>query len=103
MQNEKTEALQTLQKYLQKGDTVYTVLRHCAPSGMTRWLDLYVIKNGEPLRLTWSAAKALGYTYDRKREALKIGGCGMDMGFAVVYDLAAVVCGKSSDLSHRWL
>jgi hypothetical protein len=54
---------------------------------MTRWLDLYVMVDNEPLRITYKAAAAGSYSYDPKRDALKIGGCGMDMGFAVVYDL----------------
>lgn len=86
MQNQ-TEAIENLRGIISVGDRVYTVLRHCSASGMTRWLDLYIIKDNTPRRITWLAAAALGYTYDFKREALKVGGCGMDMGFHVVYCL----------------
>ena len=86
MQNQ-NEAIENLRGIISVGDRVYTILRHRSASGMTRWLDLYIIKNNEPRRITWLAAAALGYTYDFKREALKVGGCGMDMGFHVVYCL----------------
>ena len=106
---EKTEAIETLNKWLAVGDTVYTILRHRSSSGMTRWLDLYVIKDGRPLRLTYSACKALGYPYDRKHDSLKVTGCGMDMGFHVVYSLAYVLNNGKTEgdagysLQHNWL
>lgn len=100
---ERQEAIDQLKRYLKPGTTVYTILRHVASSGMTRWIDLYVFENNEPRRLTWNACLSTGYTYDRKREALKIGGCGMDMGFAVVYDLSKTVLGDATALNHRWM
>ena len=102
LKHDKKEALETLteQVKLLPGETVYTVLRGVARSGMTRWIDLYVIRDGEPLRITWSAANATGYTYDRKREALKIGGCGMDMGFQAVYQLGCVLWPQGTPEPH---
>lgn len=106
---DKAEAIVSLNKYLNVGDTVYTVMRHVSSSGMTRYIDLYVIKDNRPLRLTWSAATALGWTYDRKREALKVTGCGMDMGFHTVYSLARVLYSGTSEgdagysLQHTWM
>lgn len=106
---DKAEAIETLNRWLSVGDTVYTILRHRSSSGMTRWLDLYVIKDGRPLRLTWSAAMALGWPYDRKREAIKVSGCGMDMGFHTVYSLAYVLNNGKTDgdagysLQHNWI
>ena len=71
MQNQ-TEAIENLRGIISVGDRVYTILRHRSASGMTRWLDLYIIKDNTPRRITWLAAAALGYTYDFKREALKV-------------------------------
>ena len=90
---DKAEAIRALLEDLKlsPGETVHTVIRNVARSGMTRWLDLYVIRDGEPRRITWNACNATGYTYDRKHEALKIGGCGMDMGFEAVYVLSRVL------------
>jgi hypothetical protein len=35
---------------------------------MSRTLDLYYVENGEIFRITWSAAKVLEWTYDRRKE-----------------------------------
>lgn len=94
IKEEKAEAIRDLTTgwvALKPGETVYTSLVNCARSGMTRWIDLFVMRDNQPQRITWLAARATGYTYDRKREALKIGGCGMDMGFQAVYQLSSVL------------
>lgn len=85
---EQATAREQLRELLPPGSTVYTVLRHCSKSGMYRAIDCYVIRDNEPQRLTFSVAKATGMKYDRKHEAIGIGGCGMDMGFAIVNDLS---------------
>ena len=106
---DKTEAIERLRSMMDVGNTIYTVLRHVSSSGMTRYIDLYVIKDNRPLRITWSAAQALGWPYDRKREALKVTGCGMDMGFHAVYTLSRVIySGKVEgdagySLQHNWM
>lgn len=87
-QSERAEAIAQLRETLKPGTTVYTILRHVSRSGMSRDIDVYVMEDGEPRRITWSVAKAADLTYSRKAEAIKIGGCGMDMGFAIVYDLS---------------
>ena len=74
------------------GNTIYTVLRHVAKSGMTRWLDVIVMDSddGSPRQITRAVAEVAGYTrsHDKHGGALKAEGCGMDMGFAVVYNLS---------------
>lgn len=86
-EKEKQEAIEQLRKWLKPGDTVYTVLRHVSRSGMQREISLYVIKDGEPQWLDGWASKALGERIG-KREGLVVGGCGMDMGFHLVYNLS---------------
>lgn len=82
------EAIAHLRTIINPGDTVYTVLRSVSRSGMSRTVDVIKIdKDGNPCRLTHSVAVALDFTYDRKQEALKVQGCGMDAGFEVVYHL----------------
>lgn len=55
---------------------IYTILRHVSASSMTRFMDLYVMVDNEPRRITWQAAKIMGWTYDTKRDALKVGAVG---------------------------
>ena len=114
---ERAEAIANLQQWLKRDERIYTVLRHRAASGMTRYIDLFYIADDKtPRRITWQAAKALGWTYDTQREALKVTGCGMDMGFYAVFALSSVlfrdadnfrdpVTGEDAgySLRHEWI
>jgi hypothetical protein len=89
---EREEAIAHLRTVLKPGDTIYTVLRKVSSSGMSRQIDVYVIKDNRPWFLTGWVSKACGYSRaDQGHGPLRVGGCGMDMGFAVVYDLSRVV------------
>jgi hypothetical protein len=57
---------------------------------MYRVLDVYIIKDNAPLRLSWSVAIVAGAGYDKRHEGVRAGGCGLDVGFALVYSLARV-------------
>ena len=97
---ERAEAIADLREQLQPGDVIFTRLNHVSASGMTRWLDLFVIRDNEPQRLTWSAAAATDYIYCDRRESLKIEGCGMDMGFSAVYSLGRALWPDGTDSPH---
>ena len=88
-QSEQAEALERLRGWLSAGDTVYCVLRHVSKSGMSRVIEFKKIDGEQVLTFGYNIAKALGMPFDRAREGVKVGGAGMDMGFAVVYDLSA--------------
>jgi hypothetical protein len=77
------EAVERLQRMLKPGDTVQTILRHVSRSGMSR--SISPVFNGE--EISYLVGPALGMKYDQKNSGLKISGCGMDMGFSIVYDL----------------
>lgn len=87
------EAIETLrgQFGIKPGDTLYTNLIHVSASGMYRVLDVYKIVDNTLLRLSWSAAAACGLKYDMKHEGVGMRGCGMDMGFWLVYELSSVL------------
>lgn len=70
---------------------------------MTRWIDLYVIRDNKPRRISYNVGTAGIESYDRKREAVKVGGCGMDMGFHLVYWLGVVLFGDGYALKHSWM
>lgn len=88
---EREEAVATLREALKPGDTVYTILKHCSRTGMQRVIDVYVIKDNQPQRYSWTVAIACGWTYSKDHEGIKMGGCGMDMGFHLVYCLGRVL------------
>jgi hypothetical protein len=84
---------QLLGYYLEEGATVYTVLRSVSSSGMSRTISLKVAKGGQILDLTYFASVVLGWSLVEKNgsRAIRVGGCGMDMGFHTVYTLASVL------------
>jgi hypothetical protein len=100
---ERNKAIISLKNYLRPGTTVYTVLRSVSASGMSRTLDLYVVINSEIVRITWRVAEALDARYDQKRQALRVSGCGMDMGWHCIYNLSHLILGNGYALKHQWL
>jgi hypothetical protein len=84
---------QLLEYYVNEGDTVYTVLRSVSSSGMSRTISLKVARGGQILDLTYFASVVLGWPLVEKNgsRALRVGGCGMDMGFHTVYTLASIL------------
>jgi hypothetical protein len=93
LEMEKQEAKERLLAIgIKPGDTIYTKLVHVSRSGMYRVIDMYVIKDNIPLRISWSAGTLLE-GYDQKHEGAKASGCGMDMGFHLVYNLGYALFG----------
>ena len=96
---EQAEAIERLREYVRPGTRVYTILRHVSKSGMTRVVDCKVaMPDSSIAHIGYNVAQAMGYTWDDKREGMRVGGCGMDMGSHVVYGLGVVLfgCGKDT-------
>lgn len=108
-QTERNEAIDRLKEILHPGDTVYTVLRHVSRSGMYRVVSVYAIADNEPRWLSNLVATAIGFRFDNKHDAVGVGGCGMDVGFEIVYNLSRVLFqnGDKADagylLKQRWM
>lgn len=92
---EKTEAIESLRKIVKPGDTVYTILRHVSRSGMSRSISVMVVEDGAPNDVSWLVAKAGLGRFDRNHDGVKVQGCGMDMGFHLVYNLAWTLYGNN--------
>jgi hypothetical protein len=88
---ETAEAIESLRDMLKPGDTVYTSVKSVAKSGMSRTIACYIIKNNEPLWISRLVAKAIGHAFDDDKEAVRITGAGMDMGWALIYELSSVL------------
>ena len=86
---QQAEALDKLREYLKPGDTVYTVLRHVSSSGMTRDISAVLLRDNEHVDIDYLVARVLGYRRNQDHGGLRVSGCGMDMGFALVYDLSS--------------
>lgn len=103
-----------LKDYFNDTRTVYTILRSVSSSGMTRHISLVVAgvnDEGKPdlYDITYLAAQALGDKLQERNghRTIKVNGCGMDMGFHLVYNLSSVLF-KGEEraeykLSQRWL
>ena len=91
----KTESLETLRSWLKPGDTVFCVLRHVSRSGMMRHISFL---DKEHRYLDYHISQVLGYP--RAREGIKVSGCGMDMGFSVVYDLGHALWPQGTPQPH---
>ena len=85
------EAIRQLKENIRPNDTLYTQLEHVTKSGMTRFIKVRQIKDDYPFDWTYIAAKALDWKYSDRYYAIKVGGCGMDMGFHLIYSLGQVL------------
>lgn len=99
-QKKREEARLDLQKFVLKHKvrTLYTVLRHKSRSGMQRKIDVIaLVPTGDPkdpvnkFWLSYQAAEALGWRFSRDYDAVVVDGCGMDMGFHLVYTLSSII------------
>jgi hypothetical protein len=111
---ERDEARETLRGMLKIGDTVYTRLNHVSKSGMYRIIELLIIRDNRPQNITYLSARAMGEktTNHPKPFGIPVGGCGMDMGFSLVYNLGHALFGKPGkmdgndpgyELHQKWL
>ena len=97
----RAQACADLRKLLKPGQTVYTTLRHVSKSGMSRNISLVIVKGGELRDITFLAAVAMNDTLaSGNYNAIKVGGCGMDMGFSLVYNLGATLWPKGARKPH---
>lgn len=98
-----------LEHYLTEGSKVYTILRRVSASGMTRHLSVIMAQEGEVLDITYYVAGVLDESLHEVNghRTIKQNGCGMDMGFNLIYNLSSVLF-KGQDragyvLNHAWL
>jgi len=84
----RAQAKADLLAFITPGQTIHCILRHVAKSGMSRRISLFVIQNGEPRNITGTAAVAMDRTLNRDEFSIVVGGCGMDMGWHLVYSLS---------------
>lgn len=93
---DRAHAIETLRKMLKPGDTVTTNVLHVSRSGMSRVIMCQAIAadyDGKPYisDISGLVADAIGDRYDSRRGGIVVGGCGMNMCFATVYNLGRVL------------
>ena len=107
-QREKEEAKQRLLEWLKPGDTVYTIVERVSRSGMSRNIRVVVFldnKASEGIHPNHAVATLLGWTLKRVNgyDTVHVSGCGMDMGFHLVYALSQELFNDGYALKQRWL
>ena len=99
----KEEAIAKLKEAIKEGDTLYTQLKHVSKSGMTRHIAVRFLKDDYPYDYTYLVAKAIDGKISDKYNGIKRGGCGMDMGFDLIYHLSYVLYNDGYAINQRWL
>lgn len=96
----RNEALAALREILKPGDKVYTVIRSVSKSGMSRCMDVYAFPKNQKgeceKRYLTGFCASLGIGTQslemwRRGDGMRVSGCGMDMGFHVVYTLGRML------------
>ncbi len=100
-QEQTAEAKQTLMAMVKPGDTVYTILRQVSRSGMSRHISVQTIQDDKPYDITYLVARVLNMRRNDHDGGLIISGCGMDMGFEIVYLLSYALFPKGFKVEGR--
>ena len=105
---DREQALRLVHELVKPGDTLYTVLRHVSRSGMQREISTFITPaDGVPRCLDWHVSRIIGERIG-KHDGVVIGGCGMDMGFQMVYLLSSAMfpdgftCTGKNEKEHRY-
>ena len=94
MAKQKTWEEKMVQWIRMKRPTIYCVCRHVSSSGMFRRISFYAIRRNELVYLDGLIEDLADYKRDKKEQGLRVTGCGMDMGFAVVYAFSHAIFAK---------
>lgn len=95
-QAEIAEYLVKLREHLATVETIYTLNAHTARSGMLRCIRPFIITtDSRPWDITFMVARAGIGDASERHGGIEMGGCGMDMGFSLVYNIGrAVIAGE---------
>jgi len=100
---QREESIEELKKWIEPGDTVFTRLDHVSQSGMTRHISVLLILDKDTILYpNWHVSNVLGWT-QAKRDGIKVTGCGMDMGFHLVYTLSHILFNDGYAINHSWI
>lgn len=94
----KSEAVKSLLETLQvaPGESVYTKTVSVSRSGMSRLIDVYIMRENAPRCISRTVSDAVGWGYG-KHGGVRVSGCGMDMGFHLVYTLSRALFPQGFD------
>lgn len=102
-------AADRLRKYFAPGDTAHTILLHVSASGMSRHIAVIATeknkwnsnpKQSVPVNVSGLVATLLDRKMNKGCTGIVIGGCGMDMGFEIVYSMGKALWPEGTDKPH---
>jgi hypothetical protein len=96
--HDKQNALEMLSD-VKPNEVIYTTVKHVSASGMSRDIAVCRVIDGRIQDISYFVSKIL----DRplaKNNGVKVAGCGMDMGFHLVYSLSYALFPKGTDAPH---
>lgn len=79
--------------------TVYCSLRNVSASGMRRRIELFIVENGHICNISFAAAIVTHRKLSDKGGII-CNGCGMDMGFDLVYSLGSALWPTGTPAPH---
>lgn len=100
---ERDLAIKKLRETLHPGTVLYILLRHESRNRTCQWIEFYHISENRLVRITWDATQAIGGTYCRSHDALRVASSGMSAGFRAAYALGEALHGDGYALRHHWL
>ena len=87
-----------------KGSTAYTYVTKVAPTGMSRHIMVAGSdRKGHVQNVSWYIAKLLDWKYKDNTRSVFVDGCGMDMGFHLVYTLSSKLYDDGYAIEQQWL
>ena len=92
-----------LKDIIKQNDEILYKVTHVAKSGMSRHIQFFKIKDNNLLNLTYNICDEFNYTFKDKTRSLYIQGCGMDMGFHVIYNLSRDLFKDGYKLKYRMI
>lgn len=101
---QRNEAIKTLRELLPAGSTVSLSLSKVSRSGMSRVIKCMALdKDGTLVNISWLVARATENPFvDGYVGGVRVNGCGMDMGLALIGDLSYVLYGKPCDQTTNY-
>lgn len=98
------ELMEELRRYVPKGSTIFTRVEHVSQSGMSRRIVPLAIVGDDIVNLSWHLIKL--NIADKPRGqyvegSVHVGGCGMDMCFALAYDIGQTLYGDGYSVKKR--
>lgn len=92
--------IKDLKRLIGRKYEVRTKVNHVSQSGMTRHISCYVVHKGEIHCIDYLVSRVIEWR-QHDNGGIVVGGCGMDMGFHLVYTLSRIMYPKGFKSSTR--